>query len=299
MSNNDRLPTSGEDYLRMVKAQARACPDVIVAKASHAQVHLAVKNTSSKYRTDWMSCKPAPEGYAPTAEWKDQFMKEFRLARASLMRYKDGQGRSKRRKTGLKEAELHNTSPSSLSSSSSLSSTSSRISASLDNQRIPQVQVVPNVKDERGWRILIYGSDTVKQASTSISDMSLVAKQGDSMAQIQATSAASSIPESQGKPPTPHFLLKLNQGHLIVLLRFFLRWLAENDVTEQEGRWMYALLMKLDPLVESDQVAVLRNLAKKCSRIRSHLNSDSGNKLATVNMVITIVNQQFGQGDLE
>lgn len=35
---------------------------------------------------------------------------------------------------------------------------------------------------------------------------------------------------------------------------------------------MYALLMKLDPLVESDQVAVLRNLAKKCSRIRSHLN---------------------------
>ncbi|KAF9322282.1 gem (nuclear organelle) associated protein 2 [Podila horticola] len=109
----------------------------------------------------------------------------------------------------------------------------------------------------------------------------------------------SSISDEQGKPPTPLFLLKLNQGHLIVLLRFFLRWLAENDVTEQEGRWMYALLMKLDPLVESDQVAVLRNLAKKCSRIRSHLNRDSGNKLATVNMVITIVNQQFGQGDLE
>lgn len=189
-----------------------------------------------------MSCKPAPEGCAPTAEWKDQFMKEFRLARASLMKYKDGQGRSKRRKTGLKEAELHDPLLSSLSLSS-LSSTSSGISPSMDNQHIPQVQVVPNIKDERGWRTLIYGSDTAKQASTSISDISLVAKQGDSTAQIQATSTASSIPESQGKPPTPQFLLKLNQGHLIVLLRFFLRWLAENDVTEQEVSKLCRMLL--------------------------------------------------------
>jgi len=63
--------------------------------------------------------------------------------------------------------------------------------------------------------------------------MSLVTNQDDSIAQIQATST-SSIPESQGKPPTPQFLLKLNQGHLIALLRFFLRWLAEDDVKEQE-----------------------------------------------------------------
>lgn len=170
-------------------------------------------------------------------------MKEFRLSRACLMKYKDGQTRPQRRKAGHKEpgALRHQDLP---SSSSSSSSSTSETSPSEDIQRIPQVPVVPHIKDERGWRTLIYGAGTAKQepsASTS-AEMSLVgSKQGESsMDSIQTqatTSETSSIPDNQGKPPTPQFLMKLNQGHLIVLLRFFLRWLAENDVTEQEVTW--------------------------------------------------------------
>ncbi|KAG0071881.1 gem (nuclear organelle) associated protein 2 [Linnemannia elongata] len=99
--------------------------------------------------------------------------------------------------------------------------------------------------------------------------------------------------------PSPQFLIRLDQGHLIQLLKYHLRWLAEDDLQENEEKWLYALFLKLDVLVESDQVAVLRNIAKKCARIRSHFHSDSGSKLATVNMVITIVARLFGQGDLE
>ncbi|KAG0377089.1 hypothetical protein BGX24_006742 [Mortierella sp. AD032] len=73
----------------------------------------------------------------------------------------------------------------------------------------------------------------------------------------------------------------------------------KGQTEEDPGKWLYAVFLKLDPLVESDQVAVLRNMAKKCARIRSHFNSGSGSKLATVNMVITIVARLFGQGDLE
>ncbi|KAG0370622.1 gem (nuclear organelle) associated protein 2 [Gamsiella multidivaricata] len=116
---------------------------------------------------------------------------------------------------------------------------------------------------------------------------------------MSATESSTLRSPGQGMMPQPRFLMRLNQGHLIQLLKYHLRWLAEDDVSEQEGRWMYALFLKLDPLVESDQTSILRSLAKKCARIRSHLNSDSGSKLATINMVITIVARLFGQSDLE
>ncbi|KAF9362055.1 hypothetical protein BGX34_006715, partial [Mortierella sp. NVP85] len=78
--------------------------------------------------------------------------------------------------------------------------------------------------------------------------------------------------QGHGMIPQPQFMAMLNQGHLIRLLKYHLHWLAEDDITDHEGIWLYALLLKLDPLVESDEISLLRNLAKKCSRIRSHLN---------------------------
>ncbi|KAK3837107.1 MAG: survival motor neuron interacting protein 1-domain-containing protein [Linnemannia elongata] len=254
---DNMLPSSGEEYLRMVKAQARKCPAVVVASGAGAQKHLAAKNTSRKYRTDWQSCLPAPEGCAPTPEWKDQFMKDFTAARASLKRYKQSQERQAKRGGGgaggggvrskqdkrneqvaIKKDEQDNI-PELDSTQPPSSSTSSKPAAATSHP-----VVLPKMHDEQKWRTLLYGPTPSPSAPVS---------------QVASTTTA--------------------------------------VLTEE--KWLYAVFLKLDVLVESDQVAVLRNIAKKCARIRSHFHSDSGSKLATVNMVITIVARLFGQGDLE
>ncbi|KAF9901597.1 gem (nuclear organelle) associated protein 2 [Linnemannia zychae] len=334
---DDMLPSSGEEYLRMVKAQARKCPAVVVASGAGAQKHLAAKNTSRKYRTEWQSCLPAPEGCAPTAEWKDQFMQDFNAARASLKRYKQAQERrAKRGGTGSNQGK---TTASVLDVQLSSELTHETIEIK-EQQHIPKLNSIqpsptalsqsshpvalPNMYDEQKWRSLLYGPITppsarvhhsvasttigsttevvgVSTPSTTISydtASTTTATTATTMAHAMAPTTANSV-RQEGMPPSPQFLIRLDQGHLIQLLKYHLRWLAEDDLQEQEGKWLYAVFLKLDPLVESDQVAVLRNMAKKCARIRSHFNSNSGSKLATVNMVITIVAQLFGQGDLE
>ncbi|KAG0218597.1 gem (nuclear organelle) associated protein 2 [Mortierella sp. NVP41] len=325
---DNMLPSSGEEYLRMVKAQARKCPAVVVA--SGAQKHLAAKNTSRKYRTDWQSCHPAPEGCAPTSEWKDQFMVDFNNTRASLKQYKQSQERQAKRASVKQDKEQEATEDDDQHIIPSLSNSRPQSSSPLKHAPVGAARVVmPKMYDEQKWRTLLYGSTASTGPSVVQVASTMTAATSSSSLPLAETNAQDSARESDATPilsatetqartqtttpiattttairqggmlPSPQFLIRLDQGHLIQLLRYHLRWLAEDDLNEHEGKWLYALFLKLDVLVESDQVAVLRNIAKKCARIRTHFHSDSGSKLATVNMVITIVARLFGQGDLE
>ncbi|CAO3568196.1 unnamed protein product [Mortierella alpina] len=314
MDMDDMLPSSGEEYLRMVKAQARSCPAVVIA--SVAQEYLAVKNTSQKYQTDWKSCRPAPEGCAPSAAWQEQFMLEFRVARDNFQRFKQDQEscirkRGKRRQSASESSDgqsQSNETGSDVAHDNLMTATRSSSSS------IPMV--IPKLYDEQGWRRLLYGAQIPSSREGRSTDTT--AKSGLTESAVEPSAAALSevlekdsgavitpritgdqANQYQGISPHPRFLVRLNQGHLVQLLKYHLRWLAEDDLTDREGMWLYALFLKLDPLLESDQVAVLRNLAKKCARIRSHFHGESGSKLATVNMVITIVARLFGQEDLE
>ncbi|KAF9930986.1 gem (nuclear organelle) associated protein 2 [Linnemannia zychae] len=327
---DNMLPTSGEEYLRMVRAQARKCPAVVVASGEKAQKHLAAKNTSWKYRTDWQSCIPSPEGCAPTPEWKDQFMEDFHAARATLRRYKHSHDQqAKRGARSKKNRTIHLTTHESQSIAhlpnkygSSVkedddseqhnipehNNTTQSLSSSSKLRQIP----LPKLHEEQKWRTLLYGPtvrlptpghastvSTVLDTSTALTVEKTASTITASASPTVSTREIQAYVRQEGMTPTPQFLIRLNQGHLIQLLKYHLRWLAENDIQEQEGKWLYALFLKLDPLVESDQVAILRNIAKKCAQIRSHFNSESGSRLATVNMIITIVARLFGQEDLE
>ncbi|KAG9327440.1 hypothetical protein KVV02_000389 [Mortierella alpina] len=341
MDMNDMLPSSGEEYLRMVnqapsfpsfslhRAQARSCPAVVIA--TMAQEHLSVKNTSQKYQTDWKSCRPAPEGCAPSAEWQEHFMLEFRIARDNFQRFKQDQEGSlktkgKRRQSVTASSDEHSQSNEAGSEVPHYSVTMATRSSS-SSIPIAMPVVIPKLYDEQGWRRLLYGSQTSsneegRSAEYTKSDTAAAAKRAAASGHTETAAESSSVTLSevldrgsdagtttprtavqenqyQGISPHPRFLVRLNQGHIMQLLKYHLRWLAEDDLTDQEGIWLYALFLKLDPLLESDQVAVLRNLAKKCARIRSHLHGESGSKLATVNMVITIIARLFGQEDLE
>ncbi|KAF9581871.1 gem (nuclear organelle) associated protein 2 [Lunasporangiospora selenospora] len=416
----EMLPSSGEEYIRMVRAQAKSCPVVVVASSAKVKEHLAVKNTSHRYRITWNSCVPAPEGCAPTEEWKAVFLKDFEIARRSLRQFQEChrlveeeeatiktvemtrqssktpktlQKRMNVRPFGAIETDLSLLGGQDLGGDEKVDSEPLEFDRDEDQKErqeeeeedggdddgeqgvtrttetrtcpVPQGREtesipLPRMNDQTGWRTLLYGQPTTSDLSTSATKTKEPAKaskaaavlavigtansqeSSDSMqpaissAAVMADEAGtgqgqeqgreqgkgkgqtpgqeentpgvtndapSTIPsrlsEKKGMRPEPRFLIRLNQGHLFRLLQYHMRWMAEDDMTEQEGKWLYAIFLKLDRLVESDEVSILRNMAKKCARIRSHLHIESGSKLATVNMVITIVARFFGQEDLE
>ncbi|CAH2102319.1 unnamed protein product [Euphydryas editha] len=67
------------------------------------------------------------------------------------------------------------------------------------------------------------------------------------------------------------------------------------------GQWIYAFLACTRPPLISDTTSILRNLARKCAEIRSHLDpDDESSKTAAVplNIFICLVSRYFRQYDL-
>ena len=170
---------------------------MVVAKG--ADQFLSVKNTSWKYRTDWKSCAPAPEGCAPTEPWKDQFLAEFDLARKTLLSRKerDASGNNATAGSGSK-AGSDRTKPGPL------------------NQRLPDLQ------DEDAWLLLMYGSQ--------------VQSPKDKITLGKSKSESLSTPLKEQLSPRPRFLVRLDQGCVMRLLKYHLRWLSAHDISEQEVR---------------------------------------------------------------
>ncbi|ORZ26280.1 hypothetical protein BCR41DRAFT_348044 [Lobosporangium transversale] len=311
---DDILPSSGEEYLRMVRAQAKSFPVVVVAP--QAQEYLSTKNTSLKYKTDWNSCRPAPEGCAPIKEWKENFMKEFELERARLKKYKSLL--AQRNRFDKRNA----------SSSKSCSDQEQR------TQSIPLLIMashdtpLPHMFDEQQWRVLLYGATRVPTvaaaAATPVTvDTSVVTVPNEvdikestflsdttvSIENATTMTATASFPTEEEEPSLQQDVKLAPQDASIsdvvpVAAAAELRPLVESlsqplaspsllplplpipvpatsKLTKAQGmmphplflgKWLYALFLKLDPLLESDQVSILRSMAKKCARIRSHLN---------------------------
>ncbi|CAK1602240.1 unnamed protein product [Parnassius mnemosyne] len=67
------------------------------------------------------------------------------------------------------------------------------------------------------------------------------------------------------------------------------------------GQWIYAFLACTRQPLLSDTTSILRNLARKCAEIRSHLNPEAENikeAVAPLNIFICLVSRYFRQYDL-
>lgn len=74
-----------------------------------------------------------------------------------------------------------------------------------------------------------------------------------------------------------------------------------NTLDHKTGRWIYAILACTRQPLISETTSILRNLARKCAEIRSHLDPDDENsKIAAVplNIFICLVSRYFRQYDL-
>ncbi|KAJ1927578.1 hypothetical protein IWQ60_002797 [Tieghemiomyces parasiticus] len=85
---------------------------------------------------------------------------------------------------------------------------------------------------------------------------------------------------------------------VVRLLRFHGEWLRDDAITAERCYWIYSLLLRLDPLLDADDIYVLRALCRECAEVRRRLKPTDLSRAASVNTVITLVNRIFGQRDL-
>ena len=83
-----------------------------------------------------------------------------------------------------------------------------------------------------------------------------------------------------------------------VLLGYNIRWLEEGGFTSHRGRWLYALLVKLEKPLIPEMCSLLRNLARTCIKLRSQLPSPDNPSLLQLNLFICLVGRYFDQTDL-
>lgn len=203
-------------------------------------------------------------------------MNEFKEAKTSFKRHQQSlKRRSKTRKTQNLSSKPATISPSTkgdndeqVRSSSTTRSIDDLDETTSDLSLAPSNVAVPWMFDEQGWRTLLYGStghlrnrttgnqeivDTSTSrpigstkstessetsiVSTSIPGSTIVSKSTATTAHVlERTGGSSPSANVQGMIPQPQFLAMLNQGHLIQLLKYHLRWMAEDDITDHEVR---------------------------------------------------------------
>ncbi|KAJ3158433.1 gem (nuclear organelle) associated protein 2 [Geranomyces michiganensis] len=318
-------PASGLQYLRMVRAEAQACPQVVRVAPPPAAAALLpnVPDLRAQYFSTVSASNPAqyhqppPAHLTPSAEWTARFLDRFAVLRDKLVHHREALER--RRAQGL---------------------------------RVPQHALYrPAKQDERAWRAFCYGPPSPppprqnaeeeeskdahgkrkrdggvplggKKARGNSSDVDAAANpdamdvEHDEMEEEEEEEE-----ENESEAPTPpsvaelqpngialerepllDIVCALEHGDVINLLELHIRWMtAANTMIEEEGQWLFALLLRLDPLLVAEEVAVVRDLCRLCRTLRATMAAElspEDPRAASLNMIIAIVAGAFGQKDL-
>ncbi|RHZ47239.1 hypothetical protein Glove_586g25 [Diversispora epigaea] len=110
--------------------------------------------------------------------------------------------------------------------------------------------------------------------------------------------------------PSLNIISRLDQATTISLLSYHTKWL-DTGMTITKSQWIFALLIRIDQLLTSNQMVTLREMCRKCITIRKNLvirkdlmkelftvDNEDDTTLASLNMIITIIRNYFGQRDL-
>lgn len=97
-------------------------------------------------------------------------------------------------------------------------------------------------------------------------------------------------------PSRASFVRGIAQAQRLKLLQWYPKWLVANT-TDTQLSWLFALLVSIDPLLTSDDMAILRDLCRRCIKLRSASDTSQGVR-AMCDMVIVIVADFYQQHDL-
>ncbi|KAI9145283.1 survival motor neuron interacting protein 1-domain-containing protein [Paraphysoderma sedebokerense] len=309
-------PISGEEYLRRVRVEAMKCAGTVVADlpptySTKIGISYSTQHSTNSFKRTVPSAfgdqnPSVPKECEYDMEWKENFVEWFNDLRESYQLFMD-QARNDKDWVNFIEAS---------------------------ERLIPKSLKKGEGPGEKAWKAFCYGENrenpsSGKRLSSSNDDgvidekasMEQLDNQGENtinavlidrntvlpdQPQINSRAAGSNAIRY---PPHLSILAALSHRQTVHLLRLHNSWISDDNITKAQSEWIFALLVKLDKLLTGDELSILRELAKKCSKIRDVLANqrydpgatDGGevsNQIAYVNMIIAIVSGYFGQLDL-
>ncbi|XP_046336032.1 gem-associated protein 2-like [Haliotis rufescens] len=252
-------PTTGNEYLRRVRQEARECSRVVVApidaKAFNSKQTVKYKEPSS--------CLPPPRGLAPSPAWEKMQVTDFAELRQKLLRFR----------AMLNSGELNLKRP----TLPSTNDADNWCRLCFDRLKIKTVagdcfeeSVEPMVE---GGAMPLGAYNITDQPSTSQASM-------------------------QGTPPLLSIVLFMDQTMVIKVLEYHVNWLEATGFTSHQGRWFYALLASLQKPLLPEACSLIRDLARLCSNLRTSLDNPEDSRLLELNLMICLVAKYFEQNDL-
>ncbi|KAJ3053140.1 gem (nuclear organelle) associated protein 2 [Rhizophlyctis rosea] len=318
---SETTPLSASHYLRLVRSEAASCPQIVVAAVTSIPAPTVpppeTMNVRDIFRTGFAEGDDVPSIYLPSESWEKAFLAKF--ARIRLDEYEKPFERppsgerawrtfcyaemkppgSQIGQTPIEEANVSSPSHDALQTSESNPVEDGELDADAEEGEVDE-KTEEREEEEHG--ILGLGD--------SVSG-SLVEGSKDSLQWPRTPSSKKrKLDTLEGRPsldepdsnPLLGIVAQLDQGQAISLLKYHLKWLSTDDISNSQLRWLFALFSRVDPLLTGDEVSVVRDVCRKCRRIRASLarrkvGADDV-RIAGLNMIISVVGGPFQQRDL-
>ncbi|XP_018550668.1 gem-associated protein 2 [Lates calcarifer] len=151
------------------------------------------------------------------------------------------------------------------------------------SQTLDDNVLMPKLTDEEGWKRFCLGEKVYLGTSSCDTD---------------AEPEPALDYRKVGFPPFLSIVSRLNQSTVLMVLEILISWFEERPFVPQLGRWFYALLACLEKPLLPEAHSSIRQLARRCSQLRSTLESQEDEKLPALNLLICLVARYFEQNDL-
>jgi survival of motor neuron protein-interacting protein 1 len=166
--------------------------------------------------------------------------------------------------------------------------------------RIP----VPRMKDRAAWHMFCVGVEDAKGNPGGYfhDDEDIIDENnGDDDKSAAAAEAWRKNLPVTGYTPTVSLLMQMDQVMVRAVLAHLTHYCVMRgfSASGQRAAWIYALLARLERPIHREDSVTLYSLLKKMTALREHLKLDQHDdrlKLATLNVLITIVGIYFEQG---
>ncbi|ABN66682.1 predicted protein [Scheffersomyces stipitis CBS 6054] len=99
-------------------------------------------------------------------------------------------------------------------------------------------------------------------------------------------------------PSIVYFYKNIERATVIKLLVYFTKWLTLSS-SAVLSRWIWIALIRIDNLLDPNECSVIRDLAKKASKLSSKdVDNATPASKYTINMILVLVRNYYGQRDL-
>ncbi|KAJ3020888.1 gem (nuclear organelle) associated protein 2 [Thoreauomyces humboldtii] len=265
-------PASGLEYLRMVRAEANATPQFtrytapLPTQAASTLPNLRAQYFNSSDDGIAVHAHPCPPSLLPSPDWLASFLDRFERLREQLEEHR------------------------------------ARMSTSITDK--------PVAGGHKAWKAFCYGTkrkaDGRDPAGKRVKEDEM---QLDGTSEYRVSGNEGTGAEQDplddvepGAEPLLQRVCALTHDETMRLIQHHDRWLANaNRITETEGQWLFALLVRLPSLLTTDELSILRDLCRTCRRIRASepLLQPEDPRVASLNMVIAVVSTTYRQADLK